>query len=138
MYIDGGFRWDSTVHAIHPGVTRAVLAEERDEKCVGADRPVLGQIYKTGGDVTAPKAIRMPDPEYSELARKEKVSGSITLSVVADVDGCAKNIQVNKPIGYGLDEKAVEALKMWKFEPGTKNGTPVPVQLQVSMDFRLY
>lgn len=137
-YIDDGFRWDSLLAFAK---VRPVKTEEQpvsDPICPGGDKPVSGPIYKAGGDVTTPKAIRAPDPEYSELARQNKISGTITLSVVADVDGCAKNIEVVKKLGYGLDQQAVEALRTWQFKPGMKNGEPVPVRVHVDVDFQMH
>jgi len=139
FFVDGGFRWDSVVEfaKVRP-VAETANVEPRNEVCSGGDRPVSGPVYKTGSTVTAPKALRAPDPEYSEEARQKKFSGSVEFSLVADVDGCAKNIRMVKPIGYGLDQKAIEALRMWRFQPGSKDGNPVPVELHVSMHFRLY
>lgn len=87
---------------------------------------------------TAPKAIFHPNPQYSEKARKKKAGGTVVLETIVGIDGHAHDIRVVKPLAYGLSEQAVKALRDWTFEPGLKDGKPVPVVLQVEMDFRLY
>jgi len=94
--------------------------------------------YRVGGGVQAPKAIDTPDPEYSEEARKAKYQGVVVLWLVVGPDGRPKNIKVERPLGMGLDQKAVEAVQRWKFEPATKDGKPVAVQINVEVNFRLY
>jgi len=80
----------------------------------------------------------MPDPQYSKEARQKKKQGTILMETVVGLDGLPHDIRVLRPIGYGLDQQAVKALSQWKFEPGTKDGQPVSVLLQIEMDFRLY
>ena len=59
------------------------------------------------------------------------------LKVVIDTDGLAKDIQVLKSQGMGLDEQAVIAITQWKFQPGMKDGAPIPVQAQIEINFKL-
>ena len=87
---------------------------------------------------SAPKVISAPDPEYSDKARKKKAHGTVILETTVGTDGHTHDIRVVQPLGYGLSEQAVKALREWTFEPGRKDGQPVPVLLQVEMDFRLY
>jgi protein TonB len=97
-----------------------------------------GGAFKVGGGVSAPKAIFAPDPEYSEEARKAKYQGTCVLWLVVGPDGRARDIRVARTLGLGLDEKAMEAVKTWKFEPAMKDGKPVAVQINVEVTFRLY
>ena len=97
-----------------------------------------GGAFKVGGGVSAPKPIFAPDPEYSEEARKAKYSGTCVLWLVVGPDGRARDIRVARTLGLGLDEKAIEAVKTWKFEPAMKDGRPVAVQINVEVTFRLY
>ena len=97
-----------------------------------------GGAYRPGKGVTPPRAIYSPDPEFSEEARKAKYSGVCTLGLIVGVDGRPTNIRVLSSLGMGLDEKAIEAVKNWKFEPGQKDGHPVPVVIAVEVDFHLY
>lgn len=97
-----------------------------------------GGPYRVGGGVSAPKALYSPDPEYSEEARKAKYQGTVVLWVVVGPDGHPRDIRVQRSLGLGLDEKAVEAVRQWKFEPARKDGSPVAVQINVEVNFRLY
>src|SRR5579863_3288121 len=97
-----------------------------------------GGVFHVGGGVSAPKAIYAPDPEYSEEARKAKFMGVCALSLIVGADGRPRDIEVARSVGLGLDEKAIEAVKMWKFEPATKDGKPVAVKINVEVTFHLY
>jgi periplasmic protein TonB len=97
-----------------------------------------GDVFRVGGGVSAPKAIYAPDPEYSEEARKAKWQGTCELALVVGPDGRTSNIKVVRTLGLGLDQKAVEAVKSWKFEPAMKDGRPVAVAVTVDVEFHLY
>lgn|SRR5215813_10676297 len=97
-----------------------------------------GGIYKVGGGVSAPRAIFAPDPEYSEEARKAKYQGTVVLFMVVGPDGLAREIRVMRSVGMGLDEKAIEAVRTWRFEPARRDGQAVAVQINVEVSFRLY
>jgi TonB family protein len=99
---------------------------------------VGGGVFRVGGGVSAPRAIFSPDPEYSEEARKAKYQGTCVLWLVVGPDGRPRDIRVARSLGLGLDEKAIEAVRNWKFEPAQKDGRPVAVQINVEVDFRLY
>jgi periplasmic protein TonB len=99
---------------------------------------VGGGVFHVGGGVSAPRAIYSPDPEFSEEARKAKYQGTCTLSLIVGVDGHPRDIKVTSSLGMGLDEKAMEAVKQWRFEPGVKDGHPVPTIIAVEVDFHLY
>jgi len=86
----------------------------------------------------APKALYSPDPEYSEKARVAKYSGVGVLGVVVGSDGNPKTVWISKKLGLGLDEKAIEAVRQWRFEPAMKNGQPVAVAINVEVSFSLY
>ena len=94
--------------------------------------------FKIGTGVSAPKVIYHPDPEYSEKARAAKFQGTCVLWLVVGTDGRPSNIRVARTLGMGLDEKAIEAVRQWKFEPARKDGLPVAVQINVEVSFRLY
>ena len=94
-------------------------------------------MFRAGGGVTAPSLLHKIEPEYSEEARKAKYQGTVLLYVVVDVNGKATNIKVARSLGLGLDEKAVEAVKQWKFTPGYKDGKPVTVAATIEVNFRL-
>jgi TonB family protein len=98
---------------------------------------VGGGVYRVGGGVTAPQLVSKIEPEYSEEARKAKYQGTVTLYIQVDAQGKAINMRVLHSLGLGLDEKAMEAVKKWKFKPGTKDGKPVTVEAQIEVNFRL-
>lgn len=121
-----------------PGV--AYLPEQKPELAEAAGEGEGGEILHAGqGGVTRPKPIYTPEPEFSEEARtRAKYHGTITLMLVADKTGGVRNIRIVSPLGCGLDRKAVETVATWQFNPGTKDGEPVDVEIAVEVDFHLY
>jgi TonB family protein len=98
---------------------------------------VTEPVYKVRDGVKPPRAIYSPEPEFSEEARKRKVQGVVVLDIIVTSAGKAVQIRVVQGPGHGLAEKAVEAVSQWKFEPATKDGKPVSVEIAVEVDFRL-
>jgi TonB family protein len=98
---------------------------------------INGGVFRAGGGVSAPTLLFKVEPEYSEEARKAKYQGVVLLYVEVDPAGKAVNMRVLHSLGLGLDEKAMEAVKKWKFKPGVKDGRPVTVQAQIEVNFRL-
>ena len=96
-----------------------------------------GGVFRVGGGVSAPAVVFKVDPEYSEQARKAKYQGTVVLNLVVQRDGTVRDVKVIQPLGLGLDEKAIEAVKQWKFRPGQKNGAAVDVAATVEVTFRL-
>src|SRR6202011_600697 len=97
-----------------------------------------GGIFHVGGGVSPPRPIFNPEPEFSEEARKAKYQGVCTLGLIVGTDGRPSNIRVLNSLGMGLDERAIDAGKNWKFEPAMKDGHPVRVEIAVEVDFHLY
>ena len=93
---------------------------------------------KVGGGISAPQAISTPDPKYTEEARSAKTQGTCILWMIVDDQGRPRDIRVVRGLGMGLDSKAIEAVKQWKFQPALKDGRPVNVQISVEVGFRLY
>jgi TonB family protein len=89
------------------------------------------------GSVTAPSVIYKRNPGYTEEARRAKLSGSVTLKLVVDKEGMPEDIQVVQSLGMGLDEKAIEAVRQWRFRPGQKDGKPVNEIVRVQVNFKL-
>lgn len=94
--------------------------------------------YRVGGGVSAPRILYAPDPDYSEEARKAKFQGTVTLWLIVGPDGHPRDTRVARSLGMGLDEKAIAAVNRWKFEPALKDGRPVPVQINVEVNFRMF
>jgi periplasmic protein TonB len=98
-----------------------------------------GGLYRIGGSVSSPVVIRSVEAEFSDEARRAKYQGVCLISIIVDAQGNPQNPRVVRALGMGLDEKAIEAIKQYKFRPAMKDGkTPVPVQLTVEVNFRLY
>ena len=102
----------------------------------GAGPPGIYPAGKMG--VTVPQVIFNPEPSFSDEARKAKAQGMVLLLVVVGKDGRTYDIHVGQSLGMGLDEKAIEAVKVWRFRPATLNGQPVATQIAVQVDFHLY
>lgn len=94
--------------------------------------------YKIGGGITPPSIATKVEPEYSDEARAAKLAGTVALYVEIGPDGSPRNVTVTRGLGLGLDQKAVEAIRQWKFKPGAKDGQPVTVMATIEVNFRLF
>jgi TonB family protein len=117
-------------------------AEQQEARARQMGRPIEAAVnsrnaYRVGGGVTAPGLLFKSEPEYSEEARAAKFQGTVLLYIEVAPDGTAQNIRVTRPLGLGLDEKAIEAVRRWKFRPGQKDGQPVTVAATIEVNFRL-
>jgi TonB family protein len=99
--------------------------------------PAVTAPARVGGGVSPPSVISQANPDYSEAAMRAKQEGDVQLELTVDADGFATNIRVIRPLGLDLDERAIEALAQWRFNPAVSDGTPVPVVSMVQMVFRL-
>ena len=97
-----------------------------------------GGVYHVGGSVRPPAVIYQVDPEFSEEARKAKFSGNVQVALIVDEHGSPTHVRVERGVGMGLDEKAVEAVRQYKFKPATENGKPVPVEIYVEVNFQIF
>jgi protein TonB len=104
----------------------------------GSGGGIGGGVFKVGGGISAPQALSTPDPEYTEEARNAKTQGTCILWLIVDDQGRPRDIRVVRGLGMGLDAKAIEAVKQWKFQPALKDGRPVNVQISVEVGFKLY
>jgi TonB family protein len=96
------------------------------------------QVYRVGGDVSAPKLIFAANPEYTEKARRAKYQGVCVVSLIVDEQGNPQHVQIVRRLGMGLDKKAVEAVSQYRFEPAMLRGKPVPVEVKIEVNFRIY
>jgi len=98
-----------------------------------------GGVYRVGGGIAAPVPLITPEAEFSDEARRAKYQGVVLISLIVDAQGNPQNPRVVRPLGMGLDEKALEAVRKYKFKPALKDGhIPVPVMITVEVNFRLY
>ena len=95
-------------------------------------------LYHVGGGVSAPTVIYAPEAEFSDEARRAKHEGECVVSLIVDAQGNPQRVQVVRHLGMGLDEKALEAVRQYKFKPAMLQGKPVPVEMDVVVDFRIY
>jgi protein TonB len=94
-------------------------------------------IYGIGGGVSAPTVLLEILPEYSDDARKARIQGTVELMAIVNADGTLTFESVMKSLGFGLDQKAIEAVKKWKFRPALKDGKPVATRVNISVNFTL-
>ena len=85
-----------------------------------------------------PVLLYSVDPELSEQARREHKSGNVNVALVVDENGRPQDVRVVKGVGMGLDEKAVEAVKQYRFKPATVEGKPVPMRLFIEVNFQTF
>ncbi len=104
----------------------------------GSGGGIGGGVYKVGGGISAPQAISAPDPDYTEEARRAKKQGTCVLWLIVDSAGRPRDIKVVRGLGLGLDAKALEAVRQWRFQPALKDGKPVDVEISVEVEFHLY
>jgi TonB family protein len=103
-----------------------------------------GMIIASSNDPASPKVDKQPelvssvDPEYSDEARKLKLSGRVVVSLTVDEKGRPRNVRAVQGPGHGLDEKAVKAVKQYRFKPALKDGKPVPAQIMFDVSFQTY
>jgi len=122
--------WPSSAGAAPSPDGLAVSCEEVGEgKAIGAFE---------AAHVTLPRCIDCPNPEFTEDARKNKAQGSVTLNVVIGADGRSLSIYLVKGAPYGFNEKAIDAVRTWRFKPAMKDGKPVPVCVAVDITWRLF
>ena len=124
-------------------------AGQENTTSVSRPNPDASGIYHVGDGVTTPQVIYSVDPEFSDKARKKKLNGTCVVGLVVDSSGAPQDVHLVKSAAEGvspklrsaaecLDEKAVEAVKQYKFKPGMYQGKPVPVELKIEVAFRIY
>jgi TonB family protein len=115
-----------------------VAPEQKSELAEATSPSAAEEVFHVGKGQSPPKPIHAPDPQFSEEARQAKYQGIVTLMLVVDKTGGVRNIRIVSPLGCGLDRRAVEIVGTWKFNPSTKDGEPVDVEIAVETDFHLY
>ena len=106
--------------------------------CAAQNKAALVDTAVTITDeITPPRLTEVASPFYTEEAKKKKIEGSVTLLIVVDKKGDVIDAKVVKGLGHGLDENAVVAVKEWKYKPAEKDGEPITVKMEVTVDFNL-
>ena len=135
---DGGFCFKQT--DAHDVLSSTTNSQTRPEKQTGASPGGTGgSAFRPGKDgVGYPSCVYCPEPQYSDAARNSNFQGIVVLQVIIQPDGHATNIQVVKDPGLGLTQKAIEAVRTWRFKPAIgPNGTPVATITPIEVNFRL-
>ncbi len=96
-----------------------------------------GGVFTPGGGISTPTILYKEDPEYSEEARRARHQGTVIIEGIVRSDGSVDILGVVRGLGYGLDEKAIEALRNWRFNPALRNGQPVDVKINFEINFTL-
>jgi TonB family protein len=107
------------------------------------DSVAKGPIHQVDKDgvkdgVKAPKATYTPEPEFSEEARRAKFQGVVYLSIIVDETGNVSRVRLERPLGRGLDDNAMQGVKTWRFNPARLEGQPVAVEMKIEVAFNLY
>jgi TonB family protein len=97
-----------------------------------------GGLYHVGGGVSNPILVYAPDPEFSDEARRAKYQGVCVVGLVVDAQGNPQRVRIVRPLGMGLDEKALEAVREYKFKPAVFQGKNVAVEVNIEVNFRIY
>ena len=95
------------------------------------------RLHSALGEISAPVLLFKVEPEFSEEARKAKLQGIVMLDGEVDTDGKMRNIRVTRSLGLGLDDKAIEAVRQWRFRPGYRDGRPVVAAAAIEVNFHL-
>jgi len=130
---DGGGMGDGHGTGVGPGKGPGYGPGEGGNEGGGA----VGYLGLGGGAVTQPTLISKTEPEYSEDARKARLQGTVRLRIEVNTNGLAQNIVVSQSLGLGLDDRAIDAVKKWRFNPGKVNGKAATVVAYVEVNFRL-
>jgi TonB family protein len=98
-----------------------------------------GGWYRPGNGVISPEVIHEEKPQYTSEAMRAKVQGIVEVEAIVMPDGTVSQVQIVRSLDdrFGLDQKAVEAVKRWRFRPGTRMGKPVPVLVNIELTFTL-
>jgi TonB family protein len=100
------------------------------------DAPAPPEVLRFGPGMTPPQLLKQVEPDYSEEGRAAGIQGNVVLEIVIDEKGLPLDITVLSPLGFGLDEKAIQAVQGWRFKPAEKDGVPVRVLAHINVRFR--
>jgi len=95
------------------------------------------EIYRVGAGVSPPRVIHQVEPEFSDEARKHRREGRVVIKATVGTDGRIHDPHVTRSLGWGLDEKAIEAVSQWLFDPAVKDGRKVAVYVDIEVNFEL-
>ena len=120
-------------------VSAASATPDDDQKAKEGDKNSTsdGEVYEPGGDVKPPKLVHYVEPAFSSDSKEAFVEGTVKISAVVKTDGTPTKLKVVRGLNTEEDRTATEAVKQWRFQPGTKQGQPVNVKVTVEVEFHL-
>jgi TonB family protein len=96
-----------------------------------------GGPYRPGAGITAPSILREVRPDYTDEGRRRGIEGDVVLEIVVRADGSVGSVKTLQGLGAGLDQRAIDAVRQWRFNPARRYGTPVDVIVEVAVEFKL-
>jgi protein TonB len=96
-----------------------------------------GGVYQPGAGIDPPTLVREVRPIYTDEARRQRIEGDVILEIVVRSDGSVGNIRVRRSLGGGLDQRAIDAVRQWRFNPARRHGSAVDVAVEVAVEFKL-
>jgi periplasmic protein TonB len=103
----------------------------------GSGGGIGGGPYRPGSGINPPRLVREVKADYTEEARRRGLAGEVVMEIVVRRDGSVGDVKVLQGLGAGLNDRAVQAVRQWRFSPAERQGTPVDVIVEVSVEFRL-
>jgi protein TonB len=94
-------------------------------------------VRKIGSGVSTPQVIHQVEPDFTTEARKAKFMGTVIVGCIVNERGVPEDVHVVRGVGLGLNDKAIQAVKQYKFKPAMEGGKPVPVQLNIEVNFQI-
>lgn len=114
------------------------VADSTSPKAAADDESNFNAVKLDPRMMTPPRAVYTPEPDYSEWARHMRFQGTVVLTGVVDITGKVRRVQIVRPTGFGLDERALEVVQNWKFKPAIRDGKPIAVEMAFEIAFKLY
>lgn len=118
-----------------PALQAAQQAAKNDKDSKA--EPIQEAVYEPGGDVKPPKLVHYVEPDFSPSSKEAYVEGTVKISTVVTREGVATNLRVTSGLNAKEDQTAIDAVKQWRFDPGTKAGQAVNVRVNVEVTFHL-
>ena len=115
-----------------------LFAQEAPQNTTGSTSSSDTVYERYTRDMTPPRTIYHPDPEYADRPRKKKIQGIVIVTVTVTAEGTTRDPEITKSLDKDLDKQAIASVAKWKFQPATKDGKPVSVRVPIEINFRLY
>jgi len=125
---------DSAVRAVPPQFMQFLRFRRTSGKWVS----VAGKWQRADGPVSNPRVVSTAEPQFSEEARREKVSGNVLIAIAMTAEGGVEAEWLVRPLGYGLDEKAFETVSKYRFGPVTMGGQTVGSMMAIEVNFQIF